>query len=542
MRVFTGVGPLLRLALRRDRVKMSVWVIAIAITTWLTVASVIGVYNKGMQEQMLYAHTTATSVVSRVFGGPIHGPQMGEIVMNETYMFVAVLIAFMSTLAIVRHTRQNEETGRAELISSGVVGRHASLMAAFLLVVGANVIIAIAAAISFRTGDLPLNGSLAAGAALGGVGIVFAAIAAIAAQVAESARGANALAGTAIGVAFLLRGLGDGVGKLTPDKMGVESAWPSWLSPLGWGQQMHAFSAQRWGWLVLFAVFFALFAAVAFWLNAVRDQGLGMIPARRGPAHASPRLLSPLGLAWRLQQGTIRGWAIGMATGGITVGLVAEEFKSLFADNQDLLQFFGGNANANVTDILFAGMFGFMALAIAAYVIQSLLRVRAEEAAGHLEPVLATAVSRTKWLCSHLICVVVGLVVLVALFAITTGVTYVLATDAAWSEVPHLAAAVFAYVPAVLVMAGLVYFLFGAFPHFTLAITWSVLAISIFIAQFGTLLKLKQWLLDISPFSHTPTAPAEAVTAAPLIILSAIAVALLIGGFVAFRQRDITTS
>jgi ABC-2 type transport system permease protein len=231
-----------------------------------------------------------------------------------------------------------------------------------------------------------------------------------------------------------------------------------------------------------------------------------------------------------------------MATGGITVGLVAEEFKSLFVDNQDLLEFFGGTTNANVTDILFAGMFGFMALAIAAYTIQSLLRVRAEETAGHLEPVLATAVSRTRWLFSHLICVVAGLLVLVSLFAITTGVTYVVATDAAWSEVSHLVAAVFAYVPAVLVMAGLVYLLFGVLPRLTLAITWSALAISIFIAQFGSLLKLKQWLLDISPFSHTPTAPAEAVTATPLIILSAIAVALLIGGFVAFRQRDITTS
>lgn len=542
MGAFTGAGSLLRLALRRDRIKLPIWIIAIALTAWITVASSINVYGKTIQEEQLYARTTAGSVVSRVFGGPIHGPQVGEIAMNETYLFVAVLIAFMSTLAVIRHTRQNEETGREELISSGVVGRHASLMAAMVVVVGANVILGGIIAVAFRSGDLPLNGSIAAGTALAGVGVVFGAIAAIGAQVAESARGANSIAGAAIGIAFLLRALGDGIGKLTPDKMGIESAWPSWLSPLGWGQQMHAFSAQRWWWLGLFGVFFILAAGAAFWLNAVRDQGLGMIPARRGPATASRWLLSPLGLAWRLQRGTLRGWAIGIITGGVSVGLVAEEFKSLFADNPDLMNFFGGRSGGNVTDLLFAAMFGFTALAIAGYAIQSLLRVRSEEAAGHLEPILATSVSRTRWFASHVLCVMVGVVVLFALFGASTGLTYMAATGATWAEAQHLMLAVLAYIPAAVVMSGVACFMFGTLPRLVVPIAWSVLAINIFIAQFGSLLKLQQWVQDISPFSHTPAAPAESVTFVPIATLTAIAFVLIIGGFLFFRRRDATAS
>ena len=39
----------------------------------------------------------------------------------------------MSILLVVRHTRADEETGRAELVGAGVVGRHAPLAAALVV-------------------------------------------------------------------------------------------------------------------------------------------------------------------------------------------------------------------------------------------------------------------------------------------------------------------------------------------------------------------------------------------------------------------------
>ena len=38
----------------------------------------------------------------------------------------------MAILLVVRHTRAEEETGRAELVGAGVVGRHAPLAAALI--------------------------------------------------------------------------------------------------------------------------------------------------------------------------------------------------------------------------------------------------------------------------------------------------------------------------------------------------------------------------------------------------------------------------
>ena len=104
--------------------------------------------------------------------------------------------------------------------------------------------------------DLPAASSLAAGAEVGGVGITFAAIAAVTAQVAETSRGANGLAAAAIGVAFVLRAIGAVSGTVVDGGVTVISAWPTWLSPIGWGEEVRAFDEDNWWVFGLFGVAF----------------------------------------------------------------------------------------------------------------------------------------------------------------------------------------------------------------------------------------------------------------------------------------------
>ena len=54
--------------------------------------------------------------------------------------------------------------------------------------------------------------------------------------------------------------------------------------------------------------------------------------------------------------------------------------------------------------------------------------------------------------------------------------------------------------------------------------------------ELGEILKLPQWLLDVSPFTHVP---AEPFAAAPLLWLGAAALVLGTLGFAAFRRRDL---
>ena len=59
-------------------------------------------------------------------------------------------------------------------------------------------------------------------------------------------------------------------------------------------------------------------------------------------------------------------------------------------------------------------MAGMMA---AIYVVQVLLRMREEEASGHLEPVLGAAVGRARWTMSYVVTAATGAVALLLAFA-----------------------------------------------------------------------------------------------------------------------------
>ncbi|MCA1671826.1 MAG: anibiotic ABC transporter, partial [Actinobacteria bacterium] len=245
MSAFTGTGALVRLALRRDRIQLPVWLLALTGVQALTVSSVLGLYTDEAQRTTL-AIASARSPVSLVFNGIVSGTSVGATVMTQSFLIVAVAAALMSTLCVVRHTRQNEETGRAELIGSAVVGRHAGLTAALLVTVGANVVLALLTALVLIGNELPVTGSLVAGAGVAAVGVAFAAVAAITAQIAQTARAANGMAAATVGVAFLLRAVGDVSGEVTEGGTRNVSAWLSWLSPIGWGQQMRPYDDDNW--------------------------------------------------------------------------------------------------------------------------------------------------------------------------------------------------------------------------------------------------------------------------------------------------------
>jgi ABC-2 type transport system permease protein len=539
---FTGTGRLVRLALRRDRVQLPLWLVALMLVEAVTISSIVGLYPDDT-DRIALAISAARSPVSLMFNGLVSGASMGATVVAQGFLTVSLGAALMSTLAVVRHTRQNEETGRAEMIGAGIVGRHASLTAALLVAASANVVLALASAAVLIANDLPAGSSLAAGAEVGAVGMSFAAVAAIAAQIAETSRGANGLAAAAIGVAFILRAVGAVSGKVVDGGLTVISAWPTWLSPIGWGEEVRAFDEDNWWVFGLFALAIAGLVGTAFVLTAHRDLGAGMRTARPGPAVAAPRLLSPLGLAWRLQRGILLGWAVGVAILGAIFGGVGDEIADFVNDSEEMADYLdqlGGVGQ--LTDLYFAVAFGLTAIVVAAYATQALLRLRSEEAGGRAETLLATAVSRTRWMWSHMTVSFAGVVLLLAVAGLSAGVTYGVVIGDVAGQTLGLVPAAFAYLPAVLVVAGLVVAAFGLLPFRAVAISWTAVALFFLMAQLGPLLDLPQAVLDVSPFTHIPQVPAADVTALPLVVLMAVAAVLITVGLSAFRRRDLAMS
>ena len=138
---FTGTARLVRLALRRDRVKLSIWVGALTILLVTSASSVPALYPTDADLVEL-ARTSAASAASLALNGLVSGTSLGAVVASQLLLLGATAAGLMSTLLVVRHTRAEEEAGRAELIGSAVVGRHALLSAAIVVGLGANLALA----------------------------------------------------------------------------------------------------------------------------------------------------------------------------------------------------------------------------------------------------------------------------------------------------------------------------------------------------------------------------------------------------------------
>lgn len=539
MSAVTGTARLVRLAVRRDRIKLLLWAFGMPAVAATVAGSVIGLYDSE-QDRIGYASTTAASVVARAFNGPASGPSLGAVVVAEAYLTLALLAALLSTFTVVRHTRQNEETGRAELIGSAVVGRLAPLTAALLVTVAANLVGGGLLALALIGVDLPAGGSVAFGAAIAGIGVASAAIAAVTAQISGTARGANGLAAAVVGIGFLLRAVGDAFGEVSADGLRVLSAWPSWLTPFGWANQVRPYDADRWWVLALPVGLFGLTVALAYRLTERRDLGSGLSPVRRGPAVAASGLLSPVGLAWRLQRPTLIGWAVGVAVLGLAMGALGDEVDDMLADNATAVELMAqlGGAGALV-DVFLSAMFSVFALAIAGYAVQAVLRLRSEEASGAVEGVLATAVSRWRWAAGHLLCAGLGTLGLLALAGASTGLSYGLISGDVLGELGRLTWAGLLQAPAALALAGLVVVLFGVLPRWSVPLGWAALLLCVLFGQLGEVLKLPQPVLNLSPFSHLPAVPADDPAATPVAVLLAVAAALTGLGLAAFRRRDL---
>lgn len=531
-----GTGALVRLAVRRDRFQLPAWLCGLA---GLTAATTAMIKDSFPTHAELLADTTfaATSPAIRVLG-LASGASTGAYTMIRDYVTLAVLAAVMSILAVVRHTRQGEETGRSELLRATVLGRHADLAAAVLVTLAANVALAFLVTAALLVNGLPTAGSFAAGAAVATVGVTFTGVAAVSTQLAGTTRGASGLAAAVLGAAFLLNGVGNMVGTVDADGPRVISAWPVWLSPIGWGQQVRPFDRDRWPVLGLPAALLAACLITAWLLAGRRDHGLGLLPQRRGRATASRALRTPLGLVLRLHRGTLAGWATGMLGFGLVWGAVAKQAVDPGGAGADWYTRIGGTDR--LLDAYRASIMAMAGMATAVYLVQVLLRARAQESDGLLDPVLATAVGRARWLAGHLAGAALGALGLLLLFATGMALTAGAVLGDPGGQLRDLAWAAVVQLPGVLVPGSVVVAVVGAAPRAATPVSWTLTLAAVLLGPVFDL-GLPRWVRACSPFTHVPMVPGTGVTAAPVLSLVAVCAALTLAGLVSLRRRDLTS-
>jgi ABC-2 type transport system permease protein len=521
----TGFGTLLRFTLRRERVRIPVYVLVLAALIASTAAQSDQLYPNAASRADYVATVNGNPGLIAMVGPPYAVTNVGGDTAWQWGAFGAVVAALMSMFIVGRHTRGEEQSGRSELVRASVVGRNVPLCAALVVAVVAQLLMGGATALVMIGFDTPAAGSIALGASLAAVGILFAGVAAVAVQVSQSTSGAYGLVGAVLGASYVLRAAGD-----------VGGGTLSWLSPIGWGQAMRPYADERWWPLLLFLVATALLLTLAFALLARRDDGAGLLVPRPGPPHAGPGLAGPFGLALRLQRGALAGWAVGLFFGGLSIGLTAQDAESILGDSKEVDELFAQAAGSLVDNYLAISLLS-MALIGTGFALAAVLRMRSEETAGRLEPLLATALARPRWAAGYVGVAAGGTVVVLAASGLGAGIA-----DAANSHdlarVPLLIGSSVAIAPAVWCLIGLGVALFGLLPR-TVAAVWGALAACYLAAFLGPLLGLPDWVMDISPFTHVPLLPAAGFDVVPLLGLTAVAAALTAVGLVGFRRRNV---
>lgn len=518
-RHLAGTGTLLRLALRRDRVMMPVWVLVVAGLVLSMPGALEKTYGTAAERAEAMRSMNANSSIRALYS-PVFGDSVGALSAWRIGVYAAILAAVMSLIVVVRHTRDEEETGRQEMLSAAMVGRRAPLTAALLAAFVANA--ALGLLITAGMAGQGSAGALALGLGVAGSGMLFATMAAIVAQLTESARLAKGLTSGALGAAYVLKAAGDAGSERGQSVL-------TWLSPLGWTQNLRAYAGERWWVLLLFAAAIAAQGAVAYGLAGRRDVGMSFLPTRPGPAVG--RLATAGGLAWRLQRGSVLGWSLGFLTAGVVFGGMVEGAADIVGDNRntrDIIERMGGQSG--LTEAFLATMVGLLGMVAALYVVASVLRLHGEETSQRAEPVLANAVGRLRWAAGHLVIAFGGAVLLMLVGGLGLALGY-------GKDLGPVLGACLVQVAAVWALGGLAVLLVGAFPR-AAAAAWGAAGVCLAIGWIGPALDLPQVAMDLSPFGHLPKLPGAGMEWGPVAALLAIACGCVAVGLAGLRRRD----
>jgi ABC-2 type transport system permease protein len=516
----TGVGTLLALAVRRDRVRLSVWIWVLTVMMVYAPNAVKLAYPD--EAQRIARVNLLRTPAGIMMGGPFFGgneTDLGVMMANELMLTLIVAASIMSILTVVRHTRAEEETGAAELVMSSVVGRYARTFAALVLVGVVNAILAITMTLALAATGFDLIDC--AGMCLGitGAAMVFGAVAAVAVQLWRQARTATGAAMGVLAAAALVRGVGDIVNH--------SGSALSWLSPIAWAQQMRPFVDLRWWpFALLVAVTLALMG-LSMLLETRREYDDGILPSRGDLVNAPP-IRSVFELDLVLQRGQVIGWGVGLFLAGLAFGSMTKSLQDAAKTNELIARVLSTQGYNGI----YTTLTQFLAAAATGFVVAAVVRLSHDEDSGIAEEVLAGSVSRWRWLVSNVLATLAGSAVLMFLAGLGNGLGAAV-TMGEVDLVPRLIGAGVAHVPAMAVMAAI-----GALAVAVrrpligwLAVTFVVLALYL-----GALLRLPHWLIELSPVGRT-TAPSNAPVAAMLVMVAATVVLTAVAGWI-YRRRD----
>ncbi len=528
----TGYWLMVQFILRRNWLRMLVWFLVLAGMIVMVIDSQRLAFPTA-EAREAYAQIANSPAVAALTGLPYAASTLGGILNIKIWMTITIGLSFAVSFMVTRNGRAEEEAGRTELLRAGVLGHHAYSLASWSVFSGFAILVGLGTAGGAISLGLPVEGAFLMGAAFSATALVFLGVSAVAGQLARTGSGANTLVAVALGVSFLVRAVADLQGA------GENSAWFTWLSPLGWAQQTRSYGENNWWPLLLCLSAAALLCWLSLTLERNRDLGAGIIPERVGPRRASTALRTQLGLTIRLQRGSLMGWTMGIIVFALFFGGISSAVAGIFAESSPLAEVMLGRSKS-VLDGMF-GLFMMMsALLVAAFVLNSADSIRSAEAAGRVEMQWSSAISRMRWALARMTVPAVWSLVLLAVNGVVFGVTFEVAAGQS-GQVGRFVLASIVYWPSSLLMIGVVVFCSAVIPRAASAVTWALYGVVVAVSVFGELFGLPDVVLNSTPFTAIPRLDGD-FTVVPLLIITALAAIVGGIGLVVLRRRDMVSA
>ncbi|MBB6450945.1 ABC-2 type transport system permease protein [Geomicrobium halophilum] len=527
--LFKNIGSLSRLMMRRDRLRIPLWFIGISFFTLMVPIAFVDLYPSQQERDGMAETMQNPAMIAMVGPGNLDNYTLGAMTAHQMLLITAVVVGLMSILLVTRHTRADEEDGRAEMIRSLPVGRLSNLNATLLVLCVTNVLLTLVTGFglySLGVESMDLEGSLLYGAGLGATGIFFTGVTALFAQLSESSRGTTGFSIAVLMIAYLVRAVGD-----------VTNETLSWFSPLGWVTQTEVYSNNDWGPIFLTIGVSVVLFFMANYLNAIRDLETGFFPSRPGRRGASPFLQDPAGLIVKLQRTGIIVWGMGMLIMGLSYGSVLGDLESFFAGNEMMEQMLVAEEGYTLTEQFIPTLMIVMGLLVTVPPLMSMLKLHGEEKKNRVEHLLARAVSRTKLMGSYLIISILNGFMMISLTAIGLWAAGLAVMEEAF-DFGTIYGAALVYYPAMLVMVGIAVLLIGILPKLV-SIIWLYVFYAFIVLYLGELFQFPEWAGQLSPYGYIPQLPVEDMNVMAVTLLVVVAVILMVVGLIGYSKRDI---
>lgn len=529
--LFTGSGSLTRFILKRDRIRLLIWIIGLS-AFFIALVPIFKMLLTTSEERMVTAEMMLNPAMVAMVG-PVYGIadyNTGALYGNMMLLFSVMIVAVMNIFMITRHTRQDEELGRLEVIRSLPVGRFSNLVSAITAALIANVLLTLVSGLGLyavRADGMDFSGCMLFGAALGVIGFFFAACTALFCQITANNRTALGLSFMLLMVLYLLRAVGD---------VGTNAL--SLISPLGLILRTENFVNNYWWpvWIIIAISIIITIAALS--LTGLRDLGSGLVSERPGKRHASPLLSSSYGLAFRLLKTSIIVWVITIFIFAAMYGSVFGELEN-FIGNNDKLKAIFTNSSFSLTEQFIGLLLLIMSMLSTIPVLSFIQRIWGEEKSGRIEQIYGKAISRNEQFLAFFIPAFLTTIVLQLLTALGLWSVGSIVLDTVPSLSTFLQAAI-VYLPAIWVMFGISIALIAYFPYKSY-FSYIYLGYSLFSTYMGTIAGLPEWLKKLTPFGYIPQLPVEEVKVLNLVVLVVIFVVLGVVGFYGYGKRDMQT-